>query len=60
MAPQILLLTQLFMFIIMIGTADSLFTSTISTILFITALVMFCVCSIYISSNKKRLIRKQF
>lgn len=58
MAPQILLFTQFAMFLAMIGTADSLFTATLPTIIFFTAFVIFARCSIYISENRKWLVKK--
>ena len=43
----------------MIGTAEGLFTSTISTILFALAFATFAQCSIYIGKNKKWLIKEE-
>jgi hypothetical protein len=57
MKAGILLATQVAMFVIMTGTADSLFTSRISTVVFAVAFLLFAKCSIYIGKNSKRLLK---
>lgn len=56
MNAKILISLQLISFIIMLGTAEQLFSKLFPTIFFIASLVLFAKCSIYISKNEKWLI----
>lgn len=58
MNARILLILQFVSLIIILGTAESLFTNRIATIAFATSFVTFARCSIYISKNSKRLLRE--
>ena len=58
MNAKILISLQLTSLIVMLGTAELLFVSTIPTIVFITSLALFAKSSIYISKNSKRLLRE--
>lgn len=53
MNAKILISLQLTSFIVMLGTAEELFTNTLPTIFFLTSLLLFAKCSIYISKNEK-------
>lgn len=53
MNAKILISLQLTSFIIMLGTAEQLFSNTVSTIFFLTSLLLFAKCSVYISKNEK-------
>jgi uncharacterized membrane protein len=59
MTPQVLLLAQLAMFLTMLGTAESLFTSRMATIVFFISFFIFVRCSIYIGKNEKWLVREE-
>ena len=50
---------QLTSFIVMLGTAEQLFTNILQTVFFLTSLLVFAKCSIYISKNEKWL-RSEF
>jgi hypothetical protein len=41
----------------MLGSAESLFSGTIGTLVFFTALAVFAKCSIYINRNDRWLLR---
>lgn len=56
MNAKILISLQLTSLIVMLGTAELLFVSTIPTIIFITSLALFAKSSIYISKNEKWLL----
>lgn len=56
MNAKILISLQLTSLIVMLGTAELLFVSTIPTIVFITSLALFAKSSIYISKNEKWLL----
>ena len=56
MNAKILISLQLTSVIVMLGTAELLFVSTIPTIVFITSLALFAKSSIYISKNEKWLL----
>lgn len=58
MIAQILLFTQFATFLIMIGTADRLFTTPMATLVFFAAFLIFARCSIYIGKNEKWLIKR--
>lgn len=53
MNAKILISLQLTSFIIMLGTAEQLFSNTVSTIFFLTSLLLFAKCSVYIGKNEK-------
>lgn len=57
MNAKILITIQLTSFIIMLGTAEQLFTKTFPTILFLLSLILFAKSSIYIGKNEKWLIK---
>lgn len=57
MNAKILLTLQLTSFVIMLGSAESLFSGTIGTLVFFTALAVFAKCSIYINRNDRWLLR---
>lgn len=58
MNTKILLLVQLASFILMIGTAERLFSSLTATIIFIIAIATFAKSSVYINKNEKWLLRE--
>lgn len=58
MNARILLILQFVSLIVILGTAESLFTNRIATIAFATSFVTFARCSICISKNSKRLLRE--
>ena len=53
-----LIAIQFISLIIMIGTAEELFTTIYPTMLFAGSFIAFALCSIYISNNKKWLLRE--
>ena len=54
MNARILLILQFVSLIVILGTAESLFTNRIATIAFATSFVTFARCSIYISKHNAR------
>lgn len=58
MKAEVLVSLQLTAIIIMIACGPMLFSSTVATILFISAFYIFIRCSIYIEKNAKRLLRE--
>lgn len=48
---------QILSLIIMIGTAEALFSSIAATLAFIISFVIFARCSVFINKNEKWLIR---
>lgn len=57
MNVRLLLFTQTASFILMLGTAEHLFTGIISTIVFVSSFALFVKSSIYINKNEKWLLR---
>lgn len=58
MNARTILLIQAISFILMLGTAEQLFTNIIPTIVFILSFVMFARCSIFINKNEKWLMKE--
>ena len=56
MNAKFLIALQIASFIVMLGTAEQLFTKTLPTIFFMLSLLLFAKCSIYIGKNEKWLI----
>ena len=56
MNAKLLIALQIASFIVMLGTAEQLFTKTLPTIFFMLSLLLFAKCSIYIGKNEKWLI----
>ena len=57
MSVKLLLFIQIASFLLMLGTAEHLFTGIISSIIFVLSFVMFARSSIYINKHEKRLLR---
>lgn len=57
MSVKLLLFIQIASFLLMLGTAEHLFTGIISSMIFILSFIMFARSSIYINKNEKRLLR---
>lgn len=57
MNVKLLLFIQIASFLLMLGTAEHLFTGIISSIIFVLSFVMFARSSIYINKNEKHLLR---
>ena len=56
MNAKLLIALQIASFIVMLGTAEQLFTKTLPTIFFMLSLLLFAKCSIYIGKNENWLI----
>ena len=56
MNAKLLIALQIASFIVMLGTAEQLFTKTLPTIFFMLSLLLFAKGSIYIGKNEKWLI----
>ena len=57
MNVKLLLFIQIASFLLMLGTAEHLFTGIISSIIFVLSFVMFARSSIYINKNEKYLLK---
>ena len=58
MNAKILIALQITSFIIMLGTAESLFVKIFPSIFFFTSLIIFAKTGIYINKNEKWLIKE--
>lgn len=58
MKAEVLVSLQLTAIIIMLGCCTMVWKSTLATILFVLAFILFLWCSIYIEKNAKQLLRE--